>query len=135
MFNSLGDALGGVTEGQRRIRQSGGNELQPFAQTSGTPLGEGWMGRFRSWVERHKYYPEQAAALGEEGSVEVEIDIAPDGHVTNVVLRQRSGSPWLDLALQSMFRGATVPPFPPGTRDPSVSFRVRMNYILERGGG
>ena len=130
MFNSLGTSLSGVAEGQRTATQSGGSSLQPFAQTSGTPLGAGWNEAFRNWVESHKYYPEQAAQLGQQGVVTVEMTIQSDGHVTDLRLVGRSGSPWLDMALQSMFRDAHVPPFPPGTKDPSVTYRVQMNYQL-----
>jgi TonB family protein len=130
MFNSLGNSLSGAIEGQREATRSGGGAPQPFAQTSGTPLGADWNALFRNWIESHKYYPEQAAQLGQQGVVTVEITIQRDGRVSDLHLVERSGSPWLDLALQSMFRDARVPAFPSGTTDPSVTYRVQMTYQL-----
>jgi TonB family protein len=128
-FQALGNVFGGATEGNRAVKQAGGGMLQPFRQTSGAPVGDEWLERFREWVESHKYYPEQAAELGQQGVVAVEIRVAPNGQVTDLELRERSGSPWLDLGLQALFRDARVPPLPPGSAD-SVTFQVTMTYQL-----
>jgi protein TonB len=130
MFNSLGNSFAGVPQGQRDVARSGGTALQPFTQTSGTPLGAGWNQLLHEWLERHKYYPEQAAQLGQQGEVTVAMTIQSDGHVTDLRLIGRSGSPWLDMGLQSIFRDAHVPPFPPGTTETSINMTVRMDYSL-----
>lgn len=131
-FQALGNVFGGAIEGTRSLRQAGGGLMQPFRQTAGAPVGDAWLERFREWVETHKYYPEQAAQLGQEGMVGVEIHIAPDGRVTDLELRQRSGSPWLDLGLQAIFRDAQVPPLPPSSGNSGATFRVTMTYQLIR---
>lgn len=43
-------------------------------------------------------YPIESLAAAEEGTLLVELDIGPDGAVTDVVLRQSSGHPRLDEA-------------------------------------
>lgn len=131
-FSSLGNVFGGVVEGNPQARRSGGSRLQAFRQVSGTPLGDDWWERFRTWVENHKYYPQQAAEQGQEGVVVVEVQIAADGRVTIVDLRHRSGSQWLDMGLMGMFRGATVPPISSYVPDKTVTVQVQMTYMLIR---
>ena len=53
----------------------------------------------------------------------------PDGRVTSVELIGRSGSIWLDLALQALFRDAHIPPLPSGTTEP-IEFNFTMHYII-----
>ena len=131
-FSSLGTVFGGVVEGSKQVSRPGGSRLQAFSQVSGTPLGDDWWERFRTWVETHKYYPEQAAEQGQEGVVVVEVQIAADGRVTVVDLRRRSGSQWLDMGLMGMFRGASVPPISSYVPDKTVTVQVQMTYMLLR---
>jgi outer membrane biosynthesis protein TonB len=56
----------------------------------------------------------------------------PDGRVTSVELEHGSGSPWLDLALEGLFRGAKLPPLPKSAGDQPVPFHFTMHYILIR---
>jgi protein TonB len=95
-------------------------------------LGTDWANLLSAWVEAHKYYPQQALINGEDGSPEVEVTVRRDGHVQAVELDTRSGSQWLDLALQALFRGANLPPFPEGTGDQQLTFHFTMHYILVR---
>jgi protein TonB len=99
------------------------------------PVGDGdpgasWRNALSAWIESHKYYPREAAEAGEDGTVVVRVLVDHTGRVQSVELRDRSGSQWLDLAAQAMFRGAHLPPFPPGTTDPSFTFNLTMHYIL-----
>jgi periplasmic protein TonB len=92
--------------------------------------GRDWGNELVAWVDRHKYYPSQAAVNGEDGDVTAQVVVNPDGHVNSVELKSRSGSQWLDMALVSLFRDATVPP-PPDKNAPST-FNFTMHYILIR---
>ena len=44
--------------------------------------------------------------MGMQGSVKVLVTTMPDGQVRSVEMESSSGSPWLDLALEDMFRAA-----------------------------
>ena len=57
--------------------------------------------------------------------------VYPDGRVTSVELETKSGSVWLDLALQALFRGARLPPL--HDENEPITFNFTMHYILIRG--
>ena len=95
-------------------------------------LGADWANELSAWVEAHKYYPQQAILNGEDGSPEVDVTVRRDGTVLAVDLDARSGSQWLDLALQALFRGAHLPPFPDGAGTQQLTFHFTMHYILVR---
>ncbi len=95
-------------------------------------VGPDWRNALIAWVNEHAYYPSQAAALGQQGAVRVLITANPDGRVLSVDVEKRSGSPWLDLALTGMFRGARLPPMPKQAGDQPVPFHFTMHYILVR---
>ena len=95
-------------------------------------LGTDWANALSAWVEAHKYYPQQAIANEEDGSPQVEVTVTRDGRVQSVELEARSGSQWLDLGLQALFRNARLPPFPDNTSENQVTFHFTMHYILVR---
>lgn len=95
-------------------------------------VGTDWRNALSEWVEEHSYYPTQAAMLGQQGTVQVLVTAKPDGEVLSVELERRSGSPWLDLALQGMFRGAKLPPMPKSAGTEPVPFHFTMHYIIMR---
>ncbi len=95
-------------------------------------LGTDWRNALAAWVEAHKYYPQQAVLNNEDGSPQVEVRVRRDGKVQSVMLETRSGSQWLDLALQGMFRSARLPPFPDDARENEITFTFTMHYILVR---
>ena len=72
----------------------------------------------------------QAAVLGQHGTVRIEIVVERSGKVRVVELRRRSGSPWLDLGAQAVFRGASVPALPPNMPDSQVTLELTIRYIL-----
>ncbi len=95
-------------------------------------LGTDWRNALSAWVEAHKYYPDQARMNGEDGSPQVKVVVRRDGKVQSVELEDRSGSVWLDMALQALFRGAMLPRFPDDAKDDEVTFHFTMHYILIR---
>ncbi len=110
----------------------GDTSLGQFARVTKGRVDADWMGDLHRWWLEHRYYPEQAAMAGEDGTVKIQIQVDRYGHVRLVDLEGRSGSQWLDMAAQAVFRGATLPPFPPGTRDDQITVDLTINYILVR---
>jgi protein TonB len=92
--------------------------------------GSDWGNELVAWVNRHKYYPTQAAMNGEDGNVTVQVVANPNGHVTAVEMKWRSGSQWLDMALMGLFRDANLPPLHDATEP--ITFNFTMHYILIR---
>lgn len=93
-------------------------------------IGPDWRAELTRWVDQRKYYPYSALEMGQQGSVEIRLVIDKNGKVAAVSLLQSSGSPFLDAAWLGLFRGATVPPFPPGTAANRIIIRATMHYIL-----
>lgn len=114
---SLGPAVGRITP-------------EPEARIRGAQVGPDWRNAFRRWLEEHKRYPEAAVVLGQQGTTRIEMVVAPDGRVLGARLTRRSGSVWLDANTESMFRGAVLPPFPPGADPKGVTVDLTIHYVL-----
>jgi protein TonB len=108
----------------------GPDDRTPFGDIENDKGGPDWRNLLSRWVQEHAYYPPQARANGEEGVARVHVEALPNGKVTSVELVGRSGSMWLDLALQALFRDARIPRVP-GSDEP-ISFDFTMHYILIR---
>ena len=104
-------------------------DLTPFGEITGTNAGPDWRNALSAWVHHHAYYPSQAVQNDESGDSTVTVVAEPNGRVTSVELEERSGSPWLDMALVALFRDAHLPPLPPDEKEP-VKFRFTMRYRL-----
>ncbi len=104
----------------------------PFSVETDAEVGPDWRNALSAWVHEHSYYPQQAIEMGQEGTSRVLVTTTPDGRVLSVEQEKRSGSPWLDLALDGLFRGAKIPPMPKSAGDQPVSFHFTMHYILIR---
>jgi len=112
--------------------QAGPEQMAGAQMRGAEQLGTDWRNALSAWVEAHKYYPDQARQAGEDGSPEVEVRVRRDGKVLSVDLEERSGSAWLDMALQALFRNAMLPHFPDDAKDDEVTFHFTMHYILSR---
>jgi TonB family protein len=110
----------------------GVGQPRPYGTLRSGQVGADWRNAFSKWVSEHAYYPPQAARDNEDGDVTVHVVATADGRVQSVRLVSRSGSQWLDMALQSMFDGATLPPIPPDVANPTFDFDFTMHYILIR---
>jgi TonB family protein len=110
--------------------RQGATDNSPFSRVAGAQVGPDWRNELSAWVRAHAYYPEQAAMNGEDGTAKVRVVAKPDGRVTSVQLESKSGSVWLDLALQSLFRDARLPPLHDETEP--ITFDFTMHYILIR---
>lgn len=105
---------------------------EPQMQVRGAQVGTDWRNAFRRWLEEHKRYPEAAVVLGHQGITRILIVAAPDGRVLGARLVRRSGSIWLDANTEGLFRGARLPPFPPGADPSGVTIDLTIHYILIR---
>ena len=103
-----------------------------FAKVTAGHVEPNWLNALHDWWQRHGYYPSQAVALQQAGRVRIEIVVDRTGKVRNVRLLAGSDSPWLNMGAQDVFRGSTVPPFPPNTRDDQITLELTINYIFGR---
>jgi periplasmic protein TonB len=112
------------------LSKRGPEDLSPYSIDTDADVGPDWRNELAAWVEEHAYYPSQAARLHHQGTVRLLVTMRPDGKVTDVEMERSSGSPWLDLALQGMFRGAKLPAPPKSAGSDPVPFHFTMHYIL-----
>jgi TonB family protein len=98
----------------------------------GDPVGKDWTEQLEEWWVQHRYYPDQAAARGEDGNVQVHIRLDRYGRVKLVELESSSGSQWLDMGAQATFRGAQLPPLPGGIKEAYKDLDLTIEYILIR---
>ncbi len=110
--------------------RQGATDNTPFSRLAGVHVGPDWRNELSAWVRSHAYYPEQAAMNDEDGDVTVQVVANPNGHVTSVQMKSRSGSQWLDMALLGLFRDANLPPLHDETEP--ITFNFTMHYILIR---
>lgn len=114
------------------MARRGPSRSDPYANIRAANASEDWnCGLLQYWL-RHRFYPQQAAANGEQGSVTVELTVNRSGSVESVRVLSPSGSQWLDMAAVSTFRGAHLPPFTEEMPQDRITFPVPINYILIR---
>jgi TonB family protein len=114
------------------LPRPGREDPTPFSMDTDAEVGPDWRNALSEWVNEHSYYPSQAAEMGQQGTVRVLVTTQPDGRVLSVEMERRSGSPWLDLALEGLFRGAKLPPMPKSVGEQPVPFHFTMHYIIMR---
>ena len=108
----------------------GGPDTASLGYVSGAKPSGDWMSALRKWVDARKYYPEQAIAQLQQGSVTLMIDIDRSGKVLQVRLADTSQSQFLDGAFEDLFRRAVVPPFTPDMTDQTTTLRATMHFRL-----
>ena len=96
----------------------GGDITQLHPQGKGDDVGEDWFNEVAAWWLRHRFYPNEAARLEQEGDVVLRLVVGRNGRVEAVDVEQKSGSPWLDLGALAVFRDAKLPPLPPDVQGP-----------------
>jgi protein TonB len=89
-----------------------------------------WQSLLAAWIQARRHYPAQARQRGVEGSVELRVVIAHDGHVLKAQVAQSSGSDLLDQAALAMFDGADAPPFPGEMAAPQITITLNIRYRL-----
>jgi TonB family protein len=105
------------------------------SRASGANNGAAWMGKLKQWWDQRSFYPKEASQTNEGGDVKVRIVIASDGEVMSIGVVEGSGSSVLDAAALAVFRGAHLPPFPPGTDAQPADVVVTLHYRPSGNGG
>ncbi|MGD9888640.1 MAG: TonB family protein [Halothiobacillaceae bacterium] len=91
-----------------------------------------YKARVRSKVDAHKHYPKMARRNGEEGKVVVEFSLDASGAVSNVQIKQSSGSERLDeAAVQAVRDAAPFPPFPDEVKRNRWQFTLPLSFSLD----
>ena len=85
-----------------------------------------------SWLESHKRYPEDARQRGEEGRAVLRFRVDRSGRVIDYAVVSSTGYSDLDAAVESMMRGATLPPFPASMTSPEIEVSVTIRFGLTR---
>jgi protein TonB len=111
-----------------------GGSLSPSSsvQMEGVAVSTDWLNLVSAWWQRHSYYPPQAGMNQEEGDVTLHMRVDHDGRVEGLELIAKSGSQWLDLGAQAIFRDAHLPPLPSDMPDAQIPFHVTIHYIIVR---
>lgn len=105
-----------------------GSQSAPAAAPEISPA---WRSALAGWVRSHRTYPDEARRLGEQGRAVVRFTVDRAGHVLTVTLIQSTGSPRLDAAVQLLFRGASLPPFPGDMTEDEITVTTALNYSLD----
>ncbi len=109
-----------------------GSSSDPYAKIRAANASADWNNGLESYWLKHRYYPEQAVENGEQGSVTLRLTVNRSGRVESVEVISRSGSPWLDMAAVSTWRGAQLPPFTADMREDRITFPIPIQYYLVR---
>ncbi len=98
-------------------------------QETGNAARRDLMRQLQAWWDAHAYYPRHASNNDEGGTLKVHLVIHPDGKIWMVNMVGSSGSPSLDTAGNSVFRGGSVRPFPEG--EPKADIEdISLHYVL-----
>jgi len=110
----------------------GPNKSEAFFDIRAANIGADWAQGLAAYWRRHRFYPQQAAENGEDGTVQVVLVVNRLGRVQSVEVKSRSGSPWLDMAAVATWRNAQLAPLPAENTDPTITIPLTINYILLR---
>ena len=110
----------------------GPNKSEAFFDVRAKNIGADWAQGLAVYWRQHRYYPQQAAQNGEDGTVEIQIVVNRLGRVESVEILRRSGSPWLDMAAVGTWRNAQLAPLPAENTDRTITIPLTINYLLIR---
>ncbi len=112
--------------------KAGPNRQEAFYDARARKIGADWANGLTAWWLAHRYYPRQAIENGDDGTVKVQLVINRSGKVEEAEIISRSGSPFLDMAALSTWRGAQLAPFPAENPKPRETIEITINYLLLR---
>jgi periplasmic protein TonB len=107
-----------------------GSAQVPAPPAPATTISPSYQALLSAWLESHKQYPESARERDEEGRTVLRFVVERSGRVVGFSLSESSGYPDLDAAVDSMMRGATLPPFPPDMTQSSIEVSVSIRFDL-----
>ena len=108
---------------------------QPGSQSDLTvqgDVGTNWMAELELWVNDHKYYPEMAGELNQQGTVVVRFSVDRTGHVSQLQMVSPTGYALLDQAWLGLFRDADLPPFPHDATSDTARITASMHFEIIR---
>lgn len=114
------------------IVENGALNAHYSSRTSVHGVSRDYAQEIDAWIQRHLYYPPEAAQNGDSGTTSVHVVLDRQGNVFKVFETSSSGVTELDAATVGMFHGAQLPPVPPDMKDNFINFDVTINYILIR---
>ena len=103
----------------------GPNRSEAFFDVRARNIGADWAQGLADYWRRHRFYPPQAAATGEDGTVQVVLVVNRLGRVQSVQVKSSSGSRWLDMAAEAVWRNAQLAPLPAENTDPTITILLR----------
>ena len=109
---------------------SGGQLHDAVTHVIGPSGPQDYMALLSEYIETHKYYPESAAASGEQGVAAVRVTIERDGSVSGLSLAESSGSRTLDIAWEAVFRDGRLPAFTDDMKQQRLTLTLSLDYIL-----
>jgi protein TonB len=109
---------------------SGGQLHDAVTHVIGPGGPEDYMALLSEYIETHKYYPESAAAAGEQGMSAVRVVIMRDGSVRSVQLVESAGSRTLDLAWEGVFQSGRLPAFTDDMKQNELTLTLSLDYTL-----
>jgi protein TonB len=109
---------------------SGGQLHDAVTHVIGPGGPEDYMALLSEYIETHKYYPESAAAAGEQGLSAVRVTIMRDGSVRSVQLVESSGSRTLDVAWEGVFQSGRLPAFTDDMTQNELTLTLSLDYTL-----
>ncbi len=112
------------------VPKTGPNKSEAFFDIRAANIGADWAQCLAVYWRQHRYFPQQAAQSGEDGTVEIQIVVNRLGRVESVEIKRRSGSPWLDMAAVGTWRNAQLAPLPAENTDPTITIPLTINYVL-----
>ena len=108
-FNGGGSTSGGFSHGMNlTLPQSAQPGSESDLSVQGD-VGSNWIAELEAWVNEHKYYPEMAGELNQQGTVVIRFSVDRAGHVSNLEMVSPTGYALLDQAWLGLFRDADLP--------------------------
>ncbi len=95
-------------------------------------VGTNWIAELEQWVNEHKYYPEMAGDLNQQGTVVIRFSVDRAGHVSGLEMVSPTGYALLDQAWLGLFRDADLPPFPPDAKSNTARITASMHFEIIR---
>jgi TonB family protein len=88
-----------------------------------------WATAVREHIVKHRRYPRDALAAGQQGTVVVRVTLGRDGSVISTATQRSSGFALLDEEASNMvWRSHPVPPPPPGVGDRYVVLEIPVTF-------
>jgi TonB family protein len=129
-FNGGGSPSGGRTTG---LNLDLPETAQPGSESDLTvrgDVGANWIAELEQWVDAHKYYPEMAGELNQQGTVIIRFTVDRAGHVSHLAMVTPTGYALLNEAWLGLFRNADLPPFPPDAKSDTATITASMRFEI-----